>query len=116
MQIENLSNDKAVLDELGRRLGQRRVGRNLTQAALAKEAGVSKRTVERVEAGESTQVSTLIRILRALGLLDSFDGAIPEPAPHPIDLLKLRGKERKRASAKRRKDPAEAEWSWGEDT
>lgn len=53
--------DAAVLAELGDRLSRRRLQRNLTQAQLAREAGVSKRTVIRLERGESSQVTNLIR-------------------------------------------------------
>ncbi len=116
MNIEPLMSDKAVLEEIGHRLARRRVEMEFTQAALAREAGVSKRTVERVEAGESTQTSILIRILRVLELLDALDAAIPEGGPRPLDLLKLRGKERQRASSKKRKDQHKKEWSWGDET
>jgi transcriptional regulator with XRE-family HTH domain len=116
MGIDGLMSDKVILEELGRRLGRRRVELEFTQAELAKEAGVSKRTVERVEAGDSTQTSTLIRILRILGLLEALDAALPETGPRPMDLLKLRGKERRRASSKKRGEDAEEEWSWGDET
>ncbi len=117
MGIESLMSDKAVLVEIGRRLGRCRVELELTQADLAKEAGVSKRTVERVEAGESTQTATLIRMLRVLGLLEALEAAIPEIGPSPMDLLKLQGKERQRASSKKRKTRrTEEEWSWGDET
>ncbi len=43
-------NDDAVLAELGRALAERRIGIGLTQAALAEQAGIGKRTVERIEA------------------------------------------------------------------
>jgi len=116
LSIESLMTDKAILAEIGRRLGRRRVELELTQADLAKEAGISKRTVERVEAGESTQTATLIRILRVMGLLEALDAAIPEIGPSPMNLLKLRGKERQRASSKKRKTRrAEEEWSWGDE-
>ena len=116
MAIEPLMSDQAVLQELGQRLTRRRVALGFTQAVLAKEAGVAKRTLERVEAGESTQTATLIRILRVLHLLDALDVAIPELGPRPMDLLKLRGKERRRASSKQRQQAAEAGWSWGDET
>jgi hypothetical protein len=38
-----------------------------------------KRTLERIEAGASVQVPALLRVLRALGLLERFDGVVPEP-------------------------------------
>lgn len=52
MRIGKDTTDEAVLRELGRRLAQVRLGKNLTQAQLAAKAGVSKRTVERLEVGE----------------------------------------------------------------
>lgn len=115
MSIGSLMSDRAVLEEIGHRLGRRRVELEFTQAELAKEAGVSKRTVERVEAGESTQTSTLIRILRILALLESLDAAIPATGPRPMDLLKLKGKERQRAPSKKRREQAGEDWSWGDE-
>ena len=114
--MDVLMSDEAILQELGQRLARRRVELNLTQAQLAEQAGVGKRTVERIEAGESTQLSTLIRIFRVLGLLDALDAMIPEPGPSPLDLLKLKGKERQRASSKKRGEQAEEGWSWGDES
>jgi transcriptional regulator with XRE-family HTH domain len=115
MSAEPHMSDKAILADLGHRLGRRRVELELTQADLAGEAGVSKRTVERVEAGESIQTANLIRILRVMDLLEAFDAAIPEVGPRPMDLLKLRGKERQRASSKKSNKESEGEWSWGDE-
>jgi len=109
-------NDEAILTEIGRRLARRRVDQALTQATLAEQAGVSKRTVERLEAGASTQLSSLIRILRALGLQEELLRLVPEMGPSPMDLLKLKGKERQRASSRRRTQQAEGEWSWGDES
>lgn len=116
MSIEELMDDQAVLLEIGQRLSQRRVELDLTQAVLAKEAGVSKRTVERVEAGESTQTTTLIRILRVLQLLANLDAFLPETGPRPMDLLKLRGKPRQRASSKKRRGQTGSDWSWSDES
>jgi transcriptional regulator with XRE-family HTH domain len=114
MTSHSSPSDLSVLQGLGERLLRHRLDRNLTQADLALAAGVSKRTVERLEAGESTQLSNFIRILRALSLLDGLDTAIPTPPPSPIDQLKLQGKQRRRASAPRKSDVQEdkAPWTW----
>lgn len=48
MKITAHLTDESVLGELGARLASARLRRNLTQAALAEQAGVSKRTVERL--------------------------------------------------------------------
>lgn len=114
VKIEGLLTDNVILVELGRRLAQRRLALALTQAELAEQAGISKRTVERVEAGATTQLSTLIRMLRVLELLDAMDTLIPAVGPRPMDLLKLKGKPRQRAPRKKR--VAEESWEWGDRT
>ena len=106
--------DKALLRQLGERLLQYRLNRNITQEALAKEAGVSVRTINRVERGHSTQLSNFFRLLRSLGLLDNMDALIPEPALSPIQQIKLQGKNRKRASSEEPVKDNDA-WTWGDD-
>lgn len=108
--------DTATLAEIGERLAQHRLGRNLTQAELAKEAGVSKRTVLRLEAGESTQLTNLIRIIRALGLLGNLDAFVPPPVSSPVEALRTQGKKRKRASPRsNQSELEEKDWTWGDD-
>jgi transcriptional regulator with XRE-family HTH domain len=116
VKIGGFLTDEAVLAELGKRLERVRLERNLTQRQLASEAGVERKAVQRIEAGDSVKLISLIRVLRALGLLDALDQLVPEPAPSPIELLKLRGKSRQRASGERRRrapgrDKA-AQWHW----
>lgn len=115
-QYEHMT-DSAILSELGQRLARLRLERNLTQAALAKEAGVSKRTLIRLEAGESTQLTNLVRMLRALKLLKNLDALVPPPAPSPIEQLRTKGRERKRASprAEENRSSKPGEWTWGDD-
>lgn len=117
--IKDTLSDQAVLEELGRRLGRRRLDMQLTQADVAEQAGVSKRTVERMEAGAAGQTLSLIRILRVLDLLKGLEQFIPETGPSPMELLKLKGKERKRASSSSRRAPAKqtgsraaGTWTW----
>jgi transcriptional regulator with XRE-family HTH domain len=116
MKISNLLADEAILTEIGARITRCRLDLQLTQAAVAEQAGVAKRTLERIEAGASAQVSSLIRILRALDLLPGLDGMIPEAGPRPMDLLKRRGKVRQRAPGSRRSDQSGKPWSWDDDT
>ena len=108
--------DDAILEDIGRRLGRRRIALQLTQAALADQAGVSKRTVERIEAGAVAQTLSLVRILRVLDLLRDLDQLIPETGPRPMDLLKLKGKDRKRASSSRTSSQPRKAWSWENDS
>ena len=129
MKITSETTDEAVLRTLGERLASHRLDRGLTQAELAAQAGVSKRTVERIESGASAQVVSVIRVLRTLGLADRLDAVIPETGPSPMDLLKLRGKRRQRAPGRRRRgddeaadasgvasdEPGGRDWTWGDD-
>ena len=108
--------DTAVLEELGGRLCRRRLDLHLTQAKLAEQAGVSKRTVERMENGAAAQTLSLVRVLRVLELLQGLDQLIPETGPRPMDLLKLKGKERKRASSGTTQIRSPKNWSWSDDS
>jgi transcriptional regulator with XRE-family HTH domain len=112
--VSDLSDD-AVLKEMGHRIAQYRLNQDKTQAALAQEAGVSNRTMIRVEHGHSVQASSIIRILRALKLVENLDTLIPEPAVSPVQQLKMQGKPRQRASSKSANSKKEAPWSWGDE-
>ena len=116
VDISKFLTDDAILAETGRRIARYRLNHQVTQADLAEQAGVSKRTVERIEAGASAQFSTIVRILRVLDLLQGLDHLIPEPGPRPLDLLKQKGKTRQRASGKRQPDPVDNKWSWDDDS
>ena len=99
MKITKEATDEAILSDLGGRLARMRLEKNLTQAQLAERAGVSKRTVERLERGDvAPQMSGFIRICRALELAERFELLVPEPVMSPMLQLRLGGKRRRRAS------------------
>jgi putative transcriptional regulator len=104
---------EALQRDLGRRIEALRLGRNIQQSALAREAGVSRRTITRLESGQSVSLDTLLRVMRALGLSSRLATLLPEPSVQPIERVRLKRKQRKRASA--RKQPAGA-WTWADDT
>jgi transcriptional regulator with XRE-family HTH domain len=118
MKILSALTDMAVLREIGSRLERRRIDAGLTQAELAEEAGISKRTVERIEAGHSTDFVLLLRALRVLKLFEGLDQLVPDSPQSPLMLLKSRGRTRKRVGHSRRPPdgtappkPA-APWKW----
>jgi transcriptional regulator with XRE-family HTH domain len=120
MKLGSDLTDTAILRELGARLERRRIDQNLTQAELADQAGVSKRTVERIEGGASTDFTLLVRTLRTLRLLDELNQLVPDLPESPMTLLKHKGGERKRVRRSRKpaRHPPEGAtgrgWKWGE--
>lgn len=113
--IAKQATDDAILHNLGARIARMRLERNLTQAELAAHAGISKRTVERLESGSvAAQLSAFIRVCRALDLLERFEMLLPESPPSPVEQLKLRGKTRQRASTIKMSKSAPKKWSWGD--
>jgi transcriptional regulator with XRE-family HTH domain len=94
--------DEAVLVELGERARQMRLNRDESQSELAARAGVSVETIRKLEDGRNVSMTTLIKVLRALGILDRLDQVVPEVGPSPIQLLEMQGRRRQRASGSRR--------------
>jgi transcriptional regulator with XRE-family HTH domain len=113
MKIQDTQTDEAILSEIGQRIARRRLAQQMTQAELAEQAGIGKRTLERVEAGLTAQSSTLIRIFRVLGLLPKLDQMLAEPSIRPLEAAARKGKARQRASG-RKKSKQHKPWSWEE--
>jgi transcriptional regulator with XRE-family HTH domain len=117
MKIAAQLTDESVLKELGGRLAGARLGRNLTQAELAEQAGVSKRTVERLESGAvATQLSGFLRVCRVLGLVERFESLVPEVAASPMEQLKRQGGKRQRATGKKAVAIKPGKWTWGDES
>ena len=115
MEITRELTDVTVLAELGTRLAHHRLQAGLSQAALAREAGIAKRTIERIEAGYAAELGTLIRVLRVLGLTAGLESLVPAAIPSPIALLENRGRPRQRASTRRAAAaPGARPWTWAE--
>jgi transcriptional regulator with XRE-family HTH domain len=122
MHLDDLTTDAAVLAELGRRLERHRLERNWTQARMAAEAGLGQATVQRAERGDSVQMTSLIKLLRTLGLLAGLDRAVPETIRLPIAELEREQRRRRRRARGRRRgrpaepaEPAEEPWRWGDE-
>ena len=117
MKIDRQTIPQTAIAELASRLVQRRIDMGLSQAELARRAGVGKRTLERIESGGDTQLTTLIRLLRALELADRLDLLIPEPSISPMEMLKNQAKPvKKRKRAPRAKSAKTSKpWKWGDE-
>ncbi len=92
--------DLGILREIAMRLKRRRLNINMSQQELADRAGISRNTVSYIEQGESFGVLTLIQILRVLNALDGIDSFLPDPGISPLQLARMKGRERRRAYKK----------------
>ena len=99
---------------LCQRLEKIRLMRNMTQARLAQEAGLSQRTIIGLERGEGVSFDTFIRVLIALGIQQNLESLLPDPTIRPIDRVKGGGIERQRASPERPAGDRKA-WTWGDE-
>jgi len=121
MPSDHISHEGSVA-ELGRRVAAHRSARNLTQGELADRAGVARSTVQRIEGGESIQLASFVKLLRALDRLDALDAVLAPEIRSPLaDLERERVRARRRRVRHKRGDrgapPADAEgapWTWGD--
>lgn len=84
----------AILEEIGNRLKEYRIRKNLQQKELAENAGISLDTIVRMERGSSITTEKFLRILRVLDMLENLEEFIPDPPISPILMRKLQGKKR----------------------
>ena len=78
------------LARIGEDLSAWRRLRRLTLAEVADRAGVGISTVQRLESGEGASLENLLRVARALGLLDELASALD---PYETDVGRLRADE-----------------------
>ncbi len=117
MPVENIYalSDSALAAEIGQRIDQLRLEQNITQEQLAQAVGITEKTYRRLVAGGG-KFATLIAVLRVLGQLELVAAFIPRSTFSPLQLAKLKGKERQRASGTRTaatgvaEPPAELDW------
>ena len=72
---------------LGEQIAELRIARRLKQTDLAYEAGVSHRTLQRLEAGEPIKSDGLIKVLKCLGRLDGVLAALSSSGFSPYEKL-----------------------------
>lgn len=106
------SPSSAIAAALCRRLEEIRLSKNISQAELARQAGVSRSTMTRIADGRSISLDSFIRVAKALGLADHLAAMLPDPRVRPVELVRHEGEHRRRASGSRRKTQP---WTWGDE-
>lgn len=115
MTINNEMPEETLLQELGRRAARMRLAQNLTQQELAERAGISRRSIERLEAGASgARLPIFLAVCRVFRLLPKLELLLPADGPMPLEIVDNPKPEPKRAMGRRGKKQSAA-WKWGDE-
>ncbi len=104
--------DSAIVAQIGFFVKKNRLRQNITQAKLAKMAGLNRWTISQLENGESVNLGSLIQILRALDVLFVLNQFEVTDEISPLEYAKLKKKERERARGKASKNPNKDDLGW----
>ncbi len=102
--------DAAILELIGSYIKQQRLDQNKSQIVLAREAGISRSTLNEFEKGSRSNTLTLIQLLRALDKLSILNIFKVEQQISPIKLAEIEISKRKRASKSKITKTKKSEW------
>jgi transcriptional regulator with XRE-family HTH domain len=102
--------DMAIVSTIGEFIKQQRLKINKTQAQLSHEAGVNRWTLSHIENGEAITMISLIQIMRALDVLQLFEGFSITQEISPIALAKQDQQKRKRARNSGTENTKQSDW------
>src|SRR6056297_2686309 len=109
----SLATSNQIEAALCKKIEQIRLLRNITQEQLSKDAGISLRTLRRLEKGEGVSMDTFNRIMMALGIQHNLESLLPDPSIRPVERVKRNSVERKRARPTKTNN--KQSWSWGDE-
>ena len=84
----------------------------MSQQDLEDKSGVSKRSISRMEQGETVQVDSLFKVLISLGLGDNIELLVPDQSKRPSFYLK---KTENQQPQRARKKTIENDFKWGDE-
>jgi len=104
---------------LGEKLERHRLLQNISQADLAGKAGISVRTLRRIESGQGGSMDSFIRLLMALDIDGNLAVLIPDSTVRPMERARQAKTERLRASSTgksaKTSDAGKTGWVWGDE-
>ena len=98
--MNEISSPQELALKIGESIRRLRLQKNLTQPALAAQAGVSMTALRHLESGQGANLLTLIRSIRALDKQDWLQALAPRITLNPLYMTSAR-KMRQRARPKR---------------
>lgn len=99
------------ISELGQKIKMYRIMNEMSQQDLEDKSGVSKRSISRLEQGESVQLDNLFKIIIALGLADNIEMLVPDQTKRPSYYLEKAENKPKRV----RKKTEKTNFKWGDE-
>lgn len=109
--MEFRKNYQEYIKELGQKIKTYRIMNEMSQQDLEDKSGVSKRSISRLEQGESVQVDNLFKIIIALGLGDNIELLVPDQTRRPSYYLNKTDNTPKRV----RKRTEKNDFKWGDE-
>lgn len=110
MSYELLS-DTEILKELSQKVDKSRRGQEISEEALTKKGGVSKRTYNYfINDAQDIKLSSFIKILRGLGKLNELEKLLPEN----YDVSPFLKEEKRLKKRIRKTETKEGEITWGD--
>jgi len=84
----------------------------MTQKEMALKAGISEKTVERIEKGENVKIENLLNIFRVLNFLQNFEILIPE---QEVLIEEMMDKKKRKRASRKKEAMNNSDWKWGEE-
>lgn len=113
--ITEYASNMEIQRDLGQRIKSLRLSMNITQAELARRAGISLKTVGNLESGKDVSLRVLIEALRVLGIAGRMELLIPQEEMRPSQVYYAQ-EVRKRAGRQAITVQEKPEWKWGDET
>lgn len=105
-------NYQDYIKELGQKVKTYRVTKGMSQQDLEDQTGVSKRSISRLEQGNSVQVDNLFKILIELGIGENIDLLVPDQTKRPSYYL---NNKEDRPQRVRKKKEKKKDFKWGDE-
>jgi transcriptional regulator with XRE-family HTH domain len=86
--MSNNTKTEEIEAEIGKQLRDLRLRQNIDQRRLAERAGVALNAVKNLESGKGATLTSLVKVLRALGRAEWFGSLAPEVSISPLQMLR----------------------------
>lgn len=101
--MNSILNPEEMAQAIGENIRALRLQKNLTQSALAAQAGISMTALRHLESGQGANLGTLIRVVRALDKQEWLQALAPQVSINPLHMTPtLAERQRARTSRNRR--------------